>query len=316
MTSFNTPSLWDAFGAQIRNNSRLAFEIQFRTVKRRLDVELNGKKEIYNNIDKTPSPLLAELKKEREQVEAKRKELVSYLDAMKSNTAKMNDIINNLIPKLSTAASDTGPNAEKNFNDLKGRLNSVLKSFRPAKYYDENFMDLTSNIKSLNNPSKLKDYADYLGVTDRSAAVGRVVTAPTSDQQVIVGLSAGTAMDLGHLRSKMLRDFDRANSMLGKIETKTDSKGRPVLNEKGQQVTVATSGLVKRLEDLDRRIEKVDADQRLVVLKDVQAMEKRHETILQSLSLNFEFSMANAETFADRTSFLKPQKGSIMNLFI
>lgn len=316
MTTFNTSSIWDAFGRQLRNNSRLSFEIQFQTVKRRLNIELNEKKEAYNNIDKTPSPLLAELKKERDQVDLKRKELVSYLDSARTNAQKIEDVIGEMIPRLNTAASDTGANAEANFNAYRDRLNNRLRSFISNKYYEEGFLDLTSSVKTLANPIGVGDYNSYPGVLERGSAVGHVITMPTADKEVIPGLSEGAALKLGLLRSKMLIDFDRANSMLGQTVTKTDANGNTVLDEKGQPVKVPVSGLVKRLDDLDKRIEKVDAEQRLAVLKEAQAMEKRHDRILESLSLSFEFSMANAEAMADRTSFLTPQKGSIMNLFI
>lgn len=316
MTSFSNSTFWDAVGTQYRNNARLSFELQFRTVKKRLDIELNTQKEVYNNIDKNPSPLLAELKKEREQVDAKRKEVVAYLDPARSSVKRMDSLIRDFMPNLSTAAADTGPDAEKNFNALRNRLNDQLSSFAPAKYFQEGMLDLTSKFKTLPNPSGIKDYADYLGVSDRSAAVGHVIVYPTDDQEVITSLSSGLAMSLGQLRSKMLRDFDRANSILGKSDPKLDGSGNPVLDSQGQPVTVPVSGLVLRLDNLDKRIEKIDAEDRLTVLKQVQTMEKRHDSLLQTLSLSFEFSMGNADIFASRASFSQPQKGSIMNLFI
>lgn len=316
MTLFSGASFSDIFVRQSQNTARLAFEVQFQSVKRRLDTELNVKKEQYNNIDKSIEPMVAGYKRQRAAFAEQQKMYSEYLSKMSSNITRINDVINNLLPKLSLAASDVGPGADTNFNSIRDQMNKALRAFQPASVLQDGVVDQTQSLKVGKNPSKIGDYSSYATLPDRANAVGILITGGDDGLQVMPGLSYGLAEDLGHLRNKLTRDFDVIKNKLGKTETKTDSNGKVVLDQKGNPVTIGTSGVYKRLTDLDRQIEKVDAEQRVIVLRDVQAMEKKNEQTLRSLSLNFEFSQASSEIMADKASFLKPQKGSIMNLFI
>ena len=125
---------------------------------------------------------------------------------------------------------------------------------------------------------------------DRQQAVGVFVSTSSDPIEVNLGLSRGFGETLGLLRQKLTQDFDIAK--------------------------LRQEQAVKKMQDLDKTIDKKISVEKLAVLKDIQAFEKRQESILKNLSLNFEFSQANVEVRADRTSFNKPAKGSIMNLFI
>lgn len=314
--SFSTFTFGDIMVKQSQNTARLGFEVRFQSLKRRLDIELNEKKQQYNEMDKTLEPVLAGLKRERALAETEKNKLSEYLSKASSNVGKVTSIINNILPKLSAAASDVGPTAANDFNSLRDQLNKALKSVQSNGYLEAGLIDKTQKIKSGANPSGLGDYASYANVIDRANAIGILLTGGEDGLQVIPGLSSGYSEKLGFARNDLTRDFDIAKNKLGTSETERDKKGNIVVDEKGRPVTKGTSGIFKKMYDLDKAIEKKDAQERLVVLKQVQAMESKHENILKSLSLSFEFSQANTEVLADRTSFLKPTKGSIMNLFI
>ncbi len=290
MTSFNSVSFSDIFIRQSQNTARLGFEVRFRAVKRRLDIELNQKKEIYNNMDKTLEPVLSGLKRERASVEKQRTELTNYLEVSRRNVNKLNDIITKQVVALSDAASAVGGSAASDFNLIRDQLNNNLKALQSNSYFEAGLLDKTTKFKSQVNPSGIGDYSSYAGVMERSSAVGVFISTGTDPTEVNLGLSRGLGEALGILRYSLAQDFDLAKA-------------------KQEQMT-------KKLQDIDKQIEKKDAEERLVILKEVQALEKKHERILESLSLSFEFSQSNTEIFSDRTSFLKPQKGSIMNLFI
>lgn len=290
MTSFNSVSFSDIFIRQSQNTARLGFEVRFRAVKRRLDIELNEKKEIYNNMDKALEPVLAGLKRERAAVEKQRTELTSYLEVSRRNINKLSDIIAKQVVALSDAASAVGGTAEADFNYIRDQINKNLKGLQTNSYFEAGFLDKVGKFKGQVNPSGIGDYASYPGVLERASAVGVFVSTSVDPIEVNAGLSRGLGETLGVLRYTMTQDFDLAKA-------------------KQEQMT-------NKLKDIDKQIEVKDAQERLVVLKEVQALEKKHERILENLSLSFEFSQANTEILADRTSFLKPQKGSIMNLFI
>lgn len=316
MTSFNSVNFGDILVRQSQNTARLGFEVRFRAVKRRLDTELNVKKEAYNNIDKTLEPVLAGHKRQRAQLEAQKAKYVEYLDAQRSNISKITDIINNILPKLSFAASDTGPGADTNFDSIRNQLNKALVTLKPASNLEEGLVDRVKNLKVKANPSGVGDYNSYATLPDRANAVGILLTGGSDGLEVIPGLSYGYAEELGLLRNNLTRDFDLIKQKLGETEKQLDKNGKAVFDEKGQPVYIGKSGLYKKMYDLDKTIEKIDAQERLVLLKDIQAMEKKNARALEYLSLSFEFSQTNVEVLSDRTSFLKPQKGSIMNLFI
>lgn len=316
MTIFSSSSFADIFIRQSQNTARLGFEIQFQAIKRRLDTELNTKKEEYNNIDKTLEPMLAGYKRDRAALEKQKDEYTAYLKNMSTNVRKSNDLINNLLPKLSAASTDVGPDAEANFNFVRDQMNKALRTFVPASLMDQGVYDQTRALKNSKNASGVGDYSSYATLPDRAQAVGILLTGGEDGLEVIPGLSYGFSEDLGVLRNKLTRDFDHVTRLLGKTEPKTDKEGNVLLDEKGKPLMVGLSGVYKKMYDIDRQIEKIDAEQRLAVLQEAQTMEKKHDRILESLSLSFEFAQANAEMMADRTSFLKPQKGSIMNLFI
>ncbi len=290
MTTINSVNFSDIFIRQSQNTARLGFEVRFRAVKRRLDLELNAKKEVYNNLDKTLEPVLGGLKRERATLEKQRTDLTNYLEVSRRNVNKVSNIINRQVPTLSEAASAVGGTAETDFNLARDQVNKALKNLQSNSYFEGGFLDKTTKFKSQLNPSGVGDYSSYAGVPERAAAVGVFISTSADGMEVNAGLSRGLGETLGILRYNLVQDFDLAKA-------------------KQEQVT-------QKLKDIDKQIEKKDAEERLVFLKEIQAMEKKNERTLEYLSLNFEFSQANTETFADRTSFLKPQKGSIMNLFI
>jgi hypothetical protein len=290
MTSFTTTNFTDIFIRQSQNSARLGFEVQFQAIKRRLDIELNAEKEVYNNLDKALEPVLADFKRERAAVEKQRSELTSYLDVSRRNINKLSDIISKQLPALSTAASAVGGTAETDFNLTRNLVNNNLKALQANSNFENGLLDKVSKFKGIANPSGVGDYASYPGVLERGAAVGVFVSTSSDPIEVNATLSRGLGETLGILRYSLVQDFDLAKA-------------------KQEQATA-------KLAEIDKKIEKKDAEERLKVLKEVQALEKKHERILESLSLSFEFAQANTEALADRTSFLKPQKGSIMNLFI
>jgi hypothetical protein len=290
MTTINSVNFSDIFIRQSQNTARLGFEVRFRAVKRRLDLELNAKKEVYNNIDKTLEPVLAGLKRERAAVEKQRTDLTNYLEVARRNVNKLGDIITKQVTDLSDAASAVGGTAEADFNLMRDQVNKALKNLQSNSYFEGGFYDKTTKFKSQSNPSGIGDYSSYASVVDRASAVGVFVSTSADGIETNTALSRGLGETLGVLRYNLVQDFDLAKA-------------------KQEQAT-------QKLKDIDKQIEKKDAEERLVFLKEIQALEKKNERTLENLSLNFEFSQANTETFADRTSFLKPQKGSIMNLFI
>lgn len=290
MASFNTVTFSDIFIRQSQNTARLSFEIQFRSVKRRLDTQLNEKKEIYNNLDKTLEPVLADLKRQRAAADKERTDLTKYLDVARSNINKISDVISKMVPALGDAASTVGGTADPDFNFMRNQVNKALQSLQPNSYLQASLSDYASRFKGVANPSGIGDYSTYPGVAERASAVGVFVSTSSDPLEVNGTLSRGLGETLGNVRYRMVQDFDLAKA-------------------KQQQA-------IQKLKDIDKAIEKKDAEQRLVVLKDIQAMEAKNDKILQSLSLNFEFAQSNVEILADRNSFLKPQKGSIMNLFI
>lgn len=286
---YTTINFSDIFIRQSQNTARLSFEVQYSAVKRRLDTELNAKKTIYNEMDKTLEPVLADLKRQRAVAEKQRTDLTTYLENGRRNINKLSDTINQLLPKLNSAASDVGPTAADDFDRLRNLINQSLKGLVPNASLENGFLDKVARFKANQNPSGIGDYASYASIPDRASAVGIFVSL-VSDIYAVSPSAKGLGKTLGQLRYAISQDFDLAKA---KQEAAT-----------------------QKLKDIDKAIEKKDAEERLAVLKDVQAMEKRNEQILKSLSLNFEFSQAGAEIFADRSSLLKPQKGSIMNLFI
>ncbi|KJV06835.1 hypothetical protein VZ95_20495 [Elstera litoralis] len=182
--------------------------------------------------------------------------------------------------------------------------------------FEEGLQDRTRKVRAGQNPSGIGDYSSYGSIPDRAGAVGILIATGVDGVDVITGLSTGYAETLGHARYDMRQDFNFAKAKLGKPEPLRDQNGRTVLDENGKPMETLPSGLYKRMEEIDAEIEKKDAQERVVVLRQVQAMEKRNDTILRSLSINFEFMQANSEAMADRTSWNKPDKGSILNLFI
>lgn len=290
MTAFNGTNFSDIFIRQSQNTARLGFEVRFRAVKRRLDIELNAKKELYNNMDKTLEPVLAGLKREKAAVEKQRTELTNYLEVARRNVNKLNDIITKQVPALSNAASAVGGTAAADFNLARDQMNKALKGLQSNSYFEAGLIDKASKFKGSANPSGIGDYASYPGIFERASAVGVFISGGSDPIEVNAGLSRGLGKSLGILRYGMVQDFDLAKA-------------------KQEQMT-------NKLKDIDKQIEKKDAEERLIVLKEVQAMEKKNIRTLENLSLSFEFSQSNAESLSDRNSFLKPQKGSIMNLFI
>lgn len=288
-SNYSTINFGDIFIRQSQNTARLSFEVQFTAVKRRLDTELNAKKTIYNEMDKTLEPILADMKRQRAAIEKERAAMTSYLENGRRNINKLTDAITQLLPQLNNASSDVGPTAAADFDRLRDRANQVLKGLVPNSSLENGLYDRASKIKSSTNPSGVGDYLSYAGIPDRAAAVGIFVSS-VKDSYEVNPLSTGFGRALGQLRYGIVQDFDLAKA----------------------KQEIAT----KKLTEIDKAIEKKDAEERLVVLKEVQTMENRNEQVLRSLSLNFEFSQSNTEIFADRSSFLKPQKGSIMNLFI
>ncbi len=313
---FNTTTFGDIMIKQSQNTARLAFEVQFQSVKRRLNIELNEKKEVYNNMDKTLEPVLAGLKSEKSKLEAQQKKYSEYLSVQRSNIKKLDDVIGNLIPKLNAAASDVGPTAANEFNRLRDTLNNSLRALKPAVLYEEGVRDRAAVMRGMQNPSNILDYSSYPSIPARAGAVGLLLTTGLDGTEVITSLSSGFAEQLGLFRYNMMQDFNLINGKLGKTVPKTDNNGKLIIDEKGNQVMSAVSGVYLKISEIDKQIEKKDAEERLVVLRQVQAMERRNDSLLKSLSLNFEFMQANSEVMADRFSWNKAQKGSIMNLFI
>lgn len=290
MTSFNTVTFTDIFIRQSQNTARLGFEVQFRAVKKRLDTELNEKKIVYNNMDKTLEPVLAGLKRDRAAADKQRTDLTTYLDVGRRNINKISDIINKMVPALSAAASAVGPTAAADFNAARDQLNKALQGLQANSYIEGGFLDKVSKFKGEKNPSGIGDYASYATLSDRVSAVGVFVSTSSDPTEVNTGLSRGLGETLAVLRYRLVQDFDLAKAK--------------------QEASI------KKLTEIDKAIEKKDAELRLPLLKELQAMEKKRDSILQSLSLNFEFAQANTEALADRKSWNKVQKGSIMNLFI
>ena len=275
---------------QSQNTARLSFEIQFQAVKRRLDIEANAKKEIYNNMDATIEPQLGDLRRQRKTAEAQKVSMESYLEKSRTNIKKTTDYLNNILPKLADASISASPTAEAEFNSLRDQLNKALKTFIPNSDFQNGFFDKTTSLKSSVNPSGIGDYASFGTAIDRQQAVGVFVSTSSDGIEVNLGLSRGFGETLGLLRQKLTQDFDLAKA-------------------KQEQA-------VKKMQEVDKAIDKKVAVEKLAVLKDIQKMEKDQENLLKYLSLNFEFSQANSEALADRTSWNKPAKGSITNLFI
>lgn len=313
---FNTTTFGDIMIRQSQNTARLAFEVQFQGVKKRLNIELNAKKEEYNNMDKTLEPVLAGLKSQKAKLVEEQKKYVGYLTEAKGNLKKVQDLIDNLIPKLNAAASDVGPTGEADFNALRDKLNKALRSLKPVTLYENGLQDRTRNVRNAANPSGIGDYASYASIPARAGAVGILLSGGLDGTEVITSLSTGFAEKLGLLRYDMTQDFNIINGLLGKTEQASDKAGKAVFDEKGNPVMNPISGVYLKIGNVDKQIERKDAEERLVVLRQVQALERRNDSLLQSLSLNFEFSQANSEVMADRFSWNKAQKGSIMNLFI
>ncbi len=280
----------DIFIRQSQNTARLGFEVQFRALKRRLDTELNQRKEAYNNIDKALEPVLSNLKRERKVAEDEKNALESYLDVGKRNINKITSILDNTVTALNSAASDVGGTAESDFNLLRDQLNRALQGLQQNSYFQGGILDRAQQARSGSNPSGIKNYADYSSIPERASSVGILVTGGVDGIEVNSGLSTGYAEKLGMIRYNLVQDFD-------------------LMKSKQQQA-------VAKIKEIDKQIEKKDAQERLVLLREIQRIEAKNEGILKNLSLNFEFQQANAESMADRTSFLKPSKGSIMNLFI
>ncbi len=287
---FSTFTFGDAIIRQSQNTARLSFEIQFRAVKRRLDLETNVKKEIYNNMDAAIEPQLGDLRRQRKAAEAQKVSMEDYLEKSRTNIKKSTDFLNKLLPKLADASISPSPTAEAEFNSLRDQLNNAMKTFIPNNNFENALLDKTTKLKSSANPSGIADYASFGSALSRQQAVGVFVSTSSDGIEVNVGLSRGFGETLGLLRQKLTQDFDLA---------------------KAKQVQA-----VKKMQEVDKAIDKKVAVEKLVVLKDIQKMEKNQENVLKALSLNFEFSQANLEIMADRTSFNKPTKGSIMNLFI
>lgn len=290
MTSFNQVTFSDIFVRQSQNTARLGFEIQFRSIKKRLDTELNEKKIAYNDIDKTLEPSLAGLKRERAAADKQRTDLTAYLELGRRNINKLSDIINKMVPALSDAASAVGPTAAADFNATRDQLNRALQGLQANSYIEGGFLDKVTKFKGEKNPSGIGDYSSYATLPDRVSAVGVFVSTSSDPTEVNVGLSRGLGETLGVLRYRMAQDFDLAKAK--------------------QEASI------KKLKEIDKAIEKKDAELRLPLLKELQAMEKKRDSVLQSLSLSFEFAQANVEVRADRFSWNKVQKGSIMNLFV
>jgi hypothetical protein len=289
-TSFSTFTFGDAIIKQSQNTARLSFEIQFQAVKRRLDLETNAKKEIYNNMDVTIEPQLGDLRRQRKAAEAQKVSMEQYLENSRTNIKKSTDFLDKILPKLADASISTSPTAEAEFNSWRDQLNKALKTFIPNNDFENGFLDKTTKLKSSINPSEIGDYASFGSALARQQAVGVFVSTSADGIEVNLGLSRGFGETLGLLRQKLTQDFDLAKA-------------------KQEQA-------VKKMQEVDKAIDKKVAAEKLVVLKDIQKMEKNQENILKSLSLNFEFTQANLEIMSDRTSFNKPAKGSIMNLFI
>ncbi len=290
MTSFNQVTFSDIFIRQSQNTARLGFEIQFRSIKKRLDTELNEKKIAYNEIDKTLEPALAGLKRERAAADKQRIDLTAYLETQRRNINKLSDVINKMVPALSDAGSAVGPTAAADFNATRDQLNKALQGLQANSYIEGGFLDKVTKFKGDKNPSGIGDYASYATLPDRVSAVGVFVSTSSDPTEVNAGLSRGLGETLGILRYRMAQDFDLAKAK--------------------QEASI------KKLKEIDKAIEKKDAELRLPLLKELQSMEKKRDSILESLSLNFEFAQANVEVRADRFSWNKVQKGSIMNLFI
>lgn len=313
---FNTTTFGDIMIRQSQNTARLAFEVQFQAVKRRLNIELNQKKEEYNNMDKTLEPVLAGLKAEKAKLLEEQKKYTDYLTASRDNLKKVQNIIDGFIPKLADAASSAAPTAEADFNQLRDKVNNALRSLKPVTLYEKGLQDRTKGVRAAANPSGIGDYASYGSIPARADAVGILLSGGLDGTEVITSLSKGFAEKLGLMRYDMQQDFNFVNGMLGKTEQAYDKNGKALLDEKGKPVMNPVSGVYLKIGNIDKQIEKKDAQERLVVLRQVQTMERRNDSVLQSLSLNFEFSQANSEVLADRFSWNKAQKGSIMNLFI
>jgi hypothetical protein len=288
--SLSTFTFGDAMIKQSQNTARLSFEIQFQAVKRRLDIQMNEKKEIYNNMDATIEPQLGDLRRQRKTAEAQKVSMESYLEKSRTNIKKTTDYLNNILPKLADASISASPTAEAEFNSLRDQLNKALKTFIPNSDFQNGFLDKTTALKSSVNPSGIGDYASFGTVIDRQQAVGVFVSTSSDGIEVNLGLSRGFGETLGLLRQKLTQDFDLAKA-------------------KQEQA-------IKKMQEVDKAIDKKVAVEKLAVLKDIQKMEKDQENLLKYLSLNFEFSQANSEILADRTSWNKPAKGSITNLFI
>ena len=288
--SLPTFTFGDVMVKQSQNRARLSFEVQFQAIKRRLDTEINKKKEVYNNMDAALEPQLGDLRRQRKVAETQKTNLDSYLEKSRTNIKKVTDFLNNIMPKLSDAASSVAPTAEAEYNSLRDQLNNALRTLIPNSYYEGGFYDKTTSFKTSKNPSGLGDFSSYASMIDRQQAVGVFVSTSSDPIEVNLGLSRGFGETLGLLRQKLTQDFDIAK--------------------------LRQEQAVKKMQDLDKTIDKKISVEKLAVLKDIQAFEKRQESILKNLSLNFEFSQANVEVRADRTSFNKPAKGSIMNLFI